>query len=908
MTFAEPTLDIMIRSRPTRSLAAVAALVPAIALLAGCASTREPQLASADDPAEAYARGEGKGRFKPYMGDFWAIRASYPTGEFQPKWVAEAVEQWQAVDESLPLGTERMVSMAKSGAAPLNLPADRFTSLGPSPLVFTGGSGGSGNVGGRVNVVVTHPTNPNIAWAATDGGGVWKTTNCCSTGTVWRVTTDFPEANSIAIGELVLDPNNPDVVYAGTGDLRFGSFSFGAAGVLKSTDGGETWTALGADVFNPYFPPLTGSFPQYQAIGQIEVDPRDSNNLIVGAKTGLYISRDGGQNWTGPCTTNPHTTQRQDITGLVTRAFPDRTELFAAVGVRGFGTPVQPDLSFNGANGIYRGTLPASGCPTDWQLVTRGDNGWPAGTGNGTPNTNIGRISLEISRSNPDVMYAQVGIATTASNIFGIYRTTDGGATWVQRAQNSAFTGCSNASVQSWYNAGLLIHPTNPEIVFASAVDAFRSTDGGATWTNIVCGYSGGVTGGFHVDHHARAFVANDPNRLLLGSDGGVHYTENPYVTTGRPTFVQLNNTFNSIEFYGGDVTANFATAASRGAIGGAQDNGSSTVTWDDTPGPAQWVMRRGGDGIHARIEPVLRQRWYASSQNGSITASTTGPTGSFTTNATPPWLAQATERRSFLTHFEIYRYGGETTGCPAATGCGRMLAGSFRVWESIQGGIPASSWYANSPDLTKNTLGDRSFINQVTHAVSDPSVAIAGTNDGNVWIGFGLGQGTANSATWVNITGNNAVLPNRPVMDVATDPLNPLIGYAAVAGFAQNTPAQPGNVFQVTCTANCASFTWRNVSGNLPNNPVNSVIVNPHIPQQVFAGTDWGLFFTNDINAPSPVWERFGNGLPNVMIWDMTIDRGFTTLALWTRGRGAWVWPLPTQLEDGLVFRNGFE
>ncbi len=878
----------------------------AVALVGGCATTDAPRLAASDDSATAYARGEGKGTFKPYMGDFWAIRASYPTGEFQPRWVVEAIDEWQAVPESLPLGTERMVAMAKSGKMMLSLPADRFTPLGPSPMQFSGGSGGSGNVGGRVNVIVTHPTNPNVAWAATDGGGVWKTTNCCSTGTVWRVTTDFPEANSIAIGELVLDPNDPDVLYAGTGDLRFGSFSFGAAGVLKSTDGGETWTALGTDVFNPYFPPLTGNFPQYQAIGQIEVDPRDSNNVIVGAKTGLYISRDGGQNWTGPCLTNPHVTQRQDITGLVTRAYPDRTELFAAVGVRGFGTTVQPDLSQNGANGIYRGTLPASGCPNDWQLVTRGDNGWPIGTGNGTPNTNIGRISLEISPSNPDVMYAKVGVATTAANIFGVYRTTDGGASWQLRAQNSAFTGCSNASVQSWYNAGLLIHPTNPDIVFASAVDAFRSTDGGATWTNLICGYSGGVTGGFHVDHHARAFVGGDPNRLLLGSDGGVHYTENPYVATGRPTFVQLNNTFNSIEFYGGDVTANFATAATRGAIGGAQDNGTSTVTWASTPGPAQWTMRLGGDGIHARIEPVLGQRWYGSSQNGNIRASTSGPAGSFTTVASPSgWSG---DRKSFLTHFELYRYGGETTGCPAATGCGRMLAGSFRVWESIQGGIPSSSWYANSPDLTKNTLGDRSFISQVTHAVSDPSIAIAGTNDGNVWFGFGLGQGTANSATWVNVTDGNAVLPNRPVMDVATDPIDPLVGYAAVAGFAQNTPAQPGNVFQVTCTANCASFTWRNVSGNLPNNPVNSVIVNPHIPQQVFAGTDWGLFYTDDINAPSPVWRRFGNGLPNVMIWDMTIDRGFTTLVLWTRGRGAWAWPLPTELDTGLVFRDGFE
>lgn len=892
---------------------AKAAAFFAALLLSACAGLEHKsdatQYGESQSDGEGYGEGYGTDAYaqaQAYEGSFWAIRASYPTGDFQPQWLVQALPAHQAMAVDMPAGTGEFVTRAKS-AGTLNLPADRFTSLGPSPKNFTAGGGGSGAVGGRVNVVVAHPSNPAIAWAATDGGGVWKTTNCCTTATTWRVTTDFPAANSIAIGELALDPNNPDVIYAGTGDLRFGSFSFGAAGVLKSTDGGETWAVLGAELFNPYFPPLLGNFPQYQAIGQIEVDPRNSQTVLVGAKTGLYLSYDGGSNFTGPCLSNTFNTQRQDITGLVTRAFPDRTEIFAAVGVRGFGTTVQPDLSLNGANGIYRASVPASGCPTDWALLSRGDNGWPAGTANGTPNTNIGRISLEISPSNPDVLYAKVAIATSAANIFGVYRSTDAGASWTQRATNAAFTGCNLASGQSWYNAGLLIHPTNPDIVFASAVDAFRSTDGGASWSNIICGYSGGVAGGFHVDHHGRAFAGGDPNKLLLGSDGGVHYTENPYVATGRPTYVQLNNTFNNIEFYGGDVTANFATAASQGAIGGAQDNGTSTILWTGTPGPGLWQQRRGGDGIHARIEPLLGQRWYASSQNGSITASTTGPTGSYTTSATPPWPAIGAERRSFLTHFEIYRYGGETTGCPAATGCGRMLAGSFRVWESIQGGIPSSSWYPNSPDLTKGTLADRSFINQLSHAVSDPRVAIAGTNDGNVWFGFGMGQGSANSANWVNVTGANALLPNRPIMDVATDPLDPLIGYAAVAGFAQNTPAQPGNVFQVICTANCASFAWRNVSGNLPNIPVNSVIVNPHDPRQVFAGSDWGLYFTNDVDAPSPLWQRFGNGLPNVMIWDMTIDRGFTTLVLWTRGRGAWAWPLPTPDND-LLLRDGFE
>ena len=97
-----------------------------------------------------------------------------------------------------------------------------------------------------------------------------------------------------------------------------------------------------------------------------------------------------------------------------------------------------------------------------------------------------------------------------------------------------------------------------------------------------------------------------------------------------------------------------------------------------------------------------------------------------------------------------------------------------------------------------------------------------------------------------------------------------------------------------MTCASNCTSFTWLNKTGNLPDIPVDSIINNPNYPKQVFAGTDFGLYYTNDITVASPVWYRFSAGLPAVMIWDMQIDRGSTTLSLWTRGRGAYVWPLP--------------
>ena len=103
-----------------------------------------------------------------------------------------------------------------------------------------------------------------------------------------------------------------------------------------------------------------------------------------------------------------------------------------------------------------------------------------------------------------------------------------------------------------------------------------------------------------------------------------------------------------------------------------------------------------------------------------------------------------------------------------------------------------------------------------------------------------------------------------------------------------------PGHVFQVTCTADCGSFTWVNKTGNLPDIPVDSIIVNPNNAHQVYAGTDWGVYYTDDITVASPTWLRFENGIPHAMVWDMQIDRGSTTLSVWTRSRGAYVYPLP--------------
>ena len=825
---------------------------------------------------------ENENEFLLNTGDYWATRYTYPTFQFDQRWWLDAAEQDSRVQRGVPAG--RVVYRAEDSQSGLVLDPSQWTSLGPQPMAQ-----GSpiGNVSGRASVIVSDPVSPTIAYLGSDGGGVWKTTNCCDSNTTWEVMTDDPLIDPTSIGDLILDPNDHNTIYAGTGDLRYGSYSFGSAGLLKSTDAGANWEVLGVDEFAPPYPQPAGEFPQYQAIGKVQVDPRNSDNVIVGTKTGLYFSYSAGANWTGPCLTNSHTDQRQDITGLLVADNGSSTDLYAAVGTRGFATTVQYDLDNTGANGVYSTTIPASGCPSSWSLL---NNGWPAGTGDGDPtNDLVGRIDMAMSPSNSDYIYAQVAHNSNSSAMIGVWRTIDGGTTWTQQATPGDITGCSGNSVgQTWYNAGVVVDPNDPDTVFLSTIHVFRSIDGADTFTEIGAGYCGDS---IHVDQHGRAFVGGSSETLLVSNDGGAYVTHD--ASAANPTWIQLNDTLNTIEFYGGDITGNFATSDAPGVAGGSQDNGSAVYIFSGEPAPAEWIHRKGGDGFYSRIEPVNEERWYHESQYGNLSVTLTGPFGNNYPIRHPLWNSDGA---GFIFPYELYKHD-----CPEDTGCEHLIAGTYRVWDNIQGGINSAgnpsgqTWYSNSPDLTKGTLDDRSLINQLQFAVTDDTIVIVGTNDGNVQYGFDLGQGIADSATWVNVTGGNTVLPNRPILDVATDPVEPLTGYAAVGGFDQNTPSTPGHVLQVTCSADCATFEWKNKSGNLPNIPVDSIIANPNFPQQVFAGTDWGVYYTDDINEVSPTWYRFENGMPHVMIWDMVIDRGFTTLAAFTRSRGAYVWPLPS-------------
>ena len=877
----------------------------------------------------------------------WANRLTYPTGRFDPAWVRRAEEHDSRMTRGIPSGA-RLSKSARGPNAPQALDPNNFTSLGPQPERMTGCSScfDYGTTEGRVNAIAIDPTTTTngsiVAYIGTVGGGVWKTTNCCSGSTSWTSLTDGPAISTTSVDTVVIDPNNHNTIYAGTGDLNFGSFSMGSQGILKSIDGGATWAVLGANVFGAALPQPAGQFPQYQAVGKVRVDPNNSNKVVAGTKTGLYFSYDAGVNWTGPCTTNSFSTQRQDITGLELTTVGGTTRIVAAVGVRGFATTVQYNLNQNGANGIYKGTMPASGCPSDFTPMATNANGWTglnatsgtlyggAGVGN-----QVGRIDIAVAPSNSNYIYAQLQSITPNPNggcgnangcQLGAYRTTDGGTTWSQipNSPGASLQNCQGGAgdyPQNWYDQGLAIDPNNPDRAFFDTFEIWfwdGSTPATAAlpWNDTTCGYTF-PNNGVHVDQHALAFVAGSSSILLAGNDGGIHATTNANMTTGGtdPTWFNMDTGLNTIEFYAGDISGNFATSANPQAVGGAQDNGPSSVMFSGSPtGPAQWQMGLGGDGFSGQIDPVgtgTSLRMWQGNNSGGLSRCVSNCTvaGATWTSKRGAWIG---DQQSFVLPINLF-HGGIPGGddCPPAGvpgGCGRLIAGTTRVWETITGNAASTvTWYITNnpvgspagPNLTKGTLGNRSFINQVKYSPKYHSVAIVGTNDGNVQIGFNLGTGTASQANWVNVTGGNAVLPNRPVLGISLDPsvsaANVPVGYAAVGGFNANTPTTPGHVFQVTCAADCGSFTWLNKTGNLPDIPVDSIINNPNYPQQVYAGTDFGVYYTDDITVASPVWNRFQNGLPSTMVWDMQIDRGATTLSVWTRSRGAFVWPLPS-------------
>ena len=211
-----------------------------------------------------------------------------------------------------------------------------------------------------------------------------------------------------------------------------------------------------------------------------------------------------------------------------------------------------------------------------------------------TTGNQLGRIDIAVAPSNPNYIYAQ------GQSIVGNSNGGCGSANWLparrlgyhgwrreldlhgglarrraQRLQDGA-----GDYPQNWYDQGIAVDPNNPDRVFFDTFDVWFATRTGTVWNDTTCGYSySGSAGPVHVDQHALAFVPGSSSILAIGNDGGVHGTTNADAATQTidPTWFNMDTGINTIEFYSGDISGNFANAASPQASGGAQDNGSSS-------------------------------------------------------------------------------------------------------------------------------------------------------------------------------------------------------------------------------------------------------------------------------------------------------------------------------------------
>ena len=281
-----------------------------------------------------------------------------------------------------------------------------------------------------MNAIVVDPTTTTngsiVAYAATVGGGVWKTTNCCSATTTWT-RHDRRSAHRRDRHRHPRDrPQRPQHGLRRHRRPQLRLLLDGQPGHPQDHRRRRPWTTLGANVFGAAYAEPAGQFPQYDAVGKVRVDPNNSQNVVAGTKKGVFVSYDGGSNWSGPCAPlrdAPPGRHRPRA------AEPRRhTRIIAAVGTRGFATAVQYDLGNNGANGIYAADMPASGCPS-FASIASDANGFVFGTsepsgpyaanapmhagsgvdygGNASTGDQLGRIDLAIAPSDPNTIYAQ---------------------------------------------------------------------------------------------------------------------------------------------------------------------------------------------------------------------------------------------------------------------------------------------------------------------------------------------------------------------------------------------------------------------------------------------------------------------------------------------------------------------
>ncbi len=656
---------------------------------------------------------------------------------------------------------------------------------------------GPGNVAGRVNTIAIQPGRDSTLLAGFSAGGIFKSTDA---GINWKPV--FDNHLELSIGDITYDPNNPEIVYAGTGDPNMPAITFNGHGLYKSTDGGETWQSLALE--------------QHGIISKVVVDPSNSSTLYVATMgnpyvrdddRGVYKSTDGGLNW-------------QKVLFVSNQAGASDLVM----------DPVNPQILYASFWDRIRNNQESMiyGPHARVYKTTDGGATWNQ-LGGGLPTGVMGRTGLAISQQNPNKLYAVY--IDSLSTPGGLYKSTDGGATWTSMNIVALEDACANFG---WYFGKIRLNPTNDEEVYFLGIIMWRKDAGSTQWQPAA---------NSHADVHDLQFGTN--GLRYLGCDGGVYRNK-----IGQLPWIKSNN-LPTTQFY----HTTFNPHEPDTYFGGAQDNGIRKGNAGIYNG---WASVFSADGFRCAFHPDDPNLFWVETQNGEIHKTIDG--GNSWSFGSP--CLGTTDRCNWDLPYTM------STHTP-----GRLYAGTYRMYFSESG----SGWGPISGDLTDGVIFEPRFHN-ISCLDESPVLAeklLAGTSDGNVW------RAEPNKS-WVNIT---AGLPERYVTAVIASPTLSNRIFVTHSGFRDNE-----KIPHVHRSDNNGA-TWINISNSLPNVPVNDLFVLPgHADSVLFAATDAGVYFSL---SGGQQWQRLGLNLPFVPVFDLERNPVRNELIAATHARGLYTYPI---------------
>jgi photosystem II stability/assembly factor-like uncharacterized protein len=721
----------------------------------------------------------------------------------------------QKKDEKKDEKKEAPAEEKKGGMTPDTFSGLKFRLIGPAVA------------SGRVMSIAVNPRDKFEYYVGVASGGVWKTVN---DGTTW--TPVFDKEGSYSIGWITLDPNDPAVVWVGTGESNSQrSVSYGD-GIYRSDDGGKNWTNLG--------------LKKSEHIGRVVIDPRDSKVVYVAAEgplwgpggdRGLYKTTDGGKNWKAVLTISENT-------GVVDVAID----------------PSNPDIVYAAAYQRRRHvfTLIDGGPESAIYKSTDAGASWNK-LKSGLPTVDMGRIGLAVSPADPNVVYATIEAGDGKG---GVFRSDDKGATWERRNEFDA---------GAMYYARVVADPKNVDRIFVMNVTMRESLDGGKTLHKV-------EETNHHGDDHMVWIDPEDTKHWIFGSDGGM------YETWDNAKNWEFKANLPTVQFY--DVAVDNALPFYN-VCGGTQDN----FSWC---GPARtrnlngivnsdWYVTTGGDGFHSQVDPEDANTVYSESQYG-VLVRYDKPTGQELLlqpqegKGEPPlrWNWDSPVIISPHSHTRIY------------FAANKLFRSDDRgdTWKAISGDLTRQIDRNKLPVMGRVWEPDAVAKNQSTSFYGNiVALSESPKKEGLIYVGTddGLIQVTADGgANWTKYDKFAGIPETTYVSRLAASRHDANTVYASFDNH-KNEDFKP-----YLLRSTDAGKTWTSIAGNLPENgPVLAFAEDTVNANLLFAGTEFGAFFTVDGGSH---WVQLKGGLPTIAVRDMVIQAREGDLVIATFGRGFYV------------------